>query len=55
MTGFLHTVKLIGDVPAIWDRVYNYAWFVTFAIAFVVYGVLMIGNRSARADRTEKT
>jgi len=49
--GFLHTVKLIGDVPEIFDRLYTYAWFITFAIAFVVYGVLMAWNESVRADR----
>jgi NCS1 family nucleobase:cation symporter-1 len=51
--GFLHAVKLIGDIPPVLDRIYTYAWFVTFAIAFAVYGLLMIGNQSVREDRRE--
>ncbi|MEA2709211.1 MAG: nucleobase:cation symporter, family [Phycisphaerales bacterium] len=51
--GFLHTVKLIDNVPEIFDRLYTYAWFITFAIAFVVYGVLMAWSDSVRADRGE--
>ena len=50
--GFLHTVALVKDVPAIWDRIYTYAWFVTFAVAFVVYGVLMMPSSSVREDRS---
>jgi NCS1 family nucleobase:cation symporter-1 len=48
--GFLHTIGAVKSVPPIWDRVYTYAWFVTFAIAFVVYGLLMIGSRSVEED-----
>jgi NCS1 family nucleobase:cation symporter-1 len=48
--GFLHTVKLIPSVPAIWDRIYTYAWFVTFALAFVIYGLLMLTNQSVREE-----
>jgi NCS1 family nucleobase:cation symporter-1 len=50
LPGFLHTVKLIGSVPPIWDRIYTYAWFVTFAIAFVIYYVLMFSNRSVQEE-----
>jgi NCS1 family nucleobase:cation symporter-1 len=49
--GFLHTVGLIKTVPPVWDRIYTYAWFVTFAIAFVLYFVLMTGSRSVEADQ----
>ena len=49
--GFLHTVGVIKSCPPILDRIYTYAWFVTFAIAFVVYGLLMLGSRSVEADR----
>jgi len=52
--GFLHTVKLIGYVPPVWDRIYTYAWFVTFAIAFCVYGLLMMFNGSAAEDREQQ-
>jgi NCS1 family nucleobase:cation symporter-1 len=53
--GFMHTVHLIGNVPPIWDRIYTYAWFVTFAIAFVVYGLLMFTSHSIEQDRTDPT
>ncbi|HEY1684262.1 MAG TPA: NCS1 family nucleobase:cation symporter-1 [Tepidisphaeraceae bacterium] len=42
--GFLHYVGLIHSVPAIWDHIYTYAWFVTFALAFVIYLLLMQRN-----------
>ncbi|HWB53300.1 MAG TPA: cytosine permease, partial [Tepidisphaeraceae bacterium] len=42
--GFLHTVNLIPSIPVIWDRIYTYAWFVTFALAFVIYAALMAGQ-----------
>ncbi|HEV2860865.1 MAG TPA: NCS1 family nucleobase:cation symporter-1 [Pyrinomonadaceae bacterium] len=32
------------------DTLYNYAWFVTFAIGFVVYLVLMQGHRSLKEE-----
>jgi NCS1 family nucleobase:cation symporter-1 len=50
--GFLHTVKLVKYVPPIWDTIYTYAWFVTFALAFTVYGVLMMLSTSVERDRT---
>ena len=39
---FLATVKLVDptSVPPFFVRLYDYAWFVGFAIAFVVYLVL---------------
>jgi nucleobase:cation symporter-1, NCS1 family len=39
LPGFLVTVKLVDptSVPAFFVRLYDYAWFVGFAIAFVVY------------------
>ena len=39
LPGFLVTVKLIGPgaVPSFFVRLYDYAWFVGFAIAFLVY------------------
>ena len=42
LPGFLVTVKLVdaASVPAFFVRLYDYAWFVGFAIAFVVYLVL---------------
>jgi NCS1 family nucleobase:cation symporter-1 len=37
--GFLATVGLL-QVPEVWKDLYNYAWFLSFAIAFAVYGTL---------------
>jgi NCS1 family nucleobase:cation symporter-1 len=38
--GFLATVKVV-EVPGFWKELYNYAWFISFAIAFVLYADLM--------------
>jgi len=48
LPGFLVMVKLIdaSAVPAFFVRLYDYAWFVGFAIAFVVYLVLRNLKRS---------
>jgi len=35
--------------PALSDVLYNYAWFVTFGIGFVVYFVLMNGHENLKA------
>ncbi len=35
--GFLHATALVGSVPAVFDTIYVYAWFVGFAIAGAVY------------------
>jgi NCS1 family nucleobase:cation symporter-1 len=37
--GFLATVAKV-DVPAVWTEIYHYAWFVSFAISFVLYAAL---------------
>lgn len=42
--GFLHSIKLI-EIPEFWERLYSYAWFVSFAVAFGVYWVGMAANR----------
>ena len=42
--GFLRAVTTPGGVvadPNFFDRVYSYAWFVTFALSFAIYWVLM--------------
>src|SRR6185503_3307318 len=45
--GFLGTVKLLHVSP-FWTRMYDYSWFISFGIAFVIYVVLMrvTGNTS---------
>src|SRR2546423_5116918 len=47
LPGFLVTVKAVDptSVPAFFVRLYDYAWFVGFAIAFVVYLVLRTLNK----------
>jgi len=40
--GFLHTVGLISSAPPILDRIYTYAWFVTFALSFALYWLFTI-------------
>jgi NCS1 family nucleobase:cation symporter-1 len=52
--GFLATVHLAPAVPAVWVRIYTYAWFITFAIAFVVYWALMLNSRSVAQDTENK-
>lgn len=48
--GFLHYVGLIHSVPAIWDRIYTYAWFVTFAWAFIAYWIMMTLEKKSLAS-----
>jgi NCS1 family nucleobase:cation symporter-1 len=50
--GFLRAVTTPGGVvasPGFFDHLYSYAWFVTFALSFVLYVMLMRG-RSDGAD-----
>ncbi|HLL73077.1 MAG TPA: NCS1 family nucleobase:cation symporter-1 [Pyrinomonadaceae bacterium] len=45
--GFLHAATTPGGQiaePGFFDTLYTYAWFVTFAIGFVLYYLLMRGN-----------
>ncbi|HZH30877.1 MAG TPA: NCS1 family nucleobase:cation symporter-1 [Pyrinomonadaceae bacterium] len=45
--GFLHAAATPGGQitqPGFFDTLYTYAWFVTFAIGFVLYYLLMKGN-----------
>ncbi|HSJ76188.1 MAG TPA: NCS1 family nucleobase:cation symporter-1, partial [Gemmatimonadales bacterium] len=46
LPGFLETVKLLpkGSVPPALAHLYNYAWFVGFAVAFVTY---LVGRKLA--------
>jgi NCS1 family nucleobase:cation symporter-1 len=46
--GFLATVGLI-ETAAIWVELYHYAWFLSFAISFVVYTALMVSQGWGRA------
>src|SRR5215207_4943364 len=49
--GFARAVTTPGGVvatPGVLDHLYSYAWFVTFTLSFVLYVVLMKGERSER-------
>jgi NCS1 family nucleobase:cation symporter-1 len=46
LPGFLGTIK-VASVGAFWMKLYNYAWFVGFAISFAVYAILMMGEKQA--------
>jgi NCS1 family nucleobase:cation symporter-1 len=41
LPGFAAAIGLMSHVPAIWLRLYDYAWFVSFGIALLTYFVLM--------------
>jgi NCS1 family nucleobase:cation symporter-1 len=46
--GFVHAVSTPGGAvanPDLFDRLYSYAWFVTFGLSFVLYLVLMRGRQ----------
>jgi NCS1 family nucleobase:cation symporter-1 len=45
--GFIRAVSVPGGTvadPTVFDRLYSYAWFVTFVLSFVLYLVLMRGR-----------
>ena len=48
--GFLHAASTPGGTvtdPTIFDQLYSYAWFVTFALSSIIYYALMRGFRSS--------
>jgi nucleobase:cation symporter-1, NCS1 family len=52
--GFLRAATTPGGqvaAPGLFDQLYTYAWFVTFAIGFVVYYLLMNGQKSVQEDQ----
>ncbi|HXG71083.1 MAG TPA: NCS1 family nucleobase:cation symporter-1 [Gemmatimonadaceae bacterium] len=53
--GFVRAVTTPGGAvadPDFFDRLYSYAWFVTFALSFLIYLVLMRGRGSAGVKHT---
>jgi NCS1 family nucleobase:cation symporter-1 len=40
LPGFLGKIEAVKNVPAFWMSLYSYAWFVGFAVSFLVYFVL---------------
>ena len=47
--GFLTTVG-VADFGSFWNTLYTYAWFVGFAIAFVLHAVLMTRTSATRTE-----
>jgi NCS1 family nucleobase:cation symporter-1 len=48
LPGFVRAAATPGGriaSPTVWDSLYTYAWFVTFAISFVLYSVFSRGRR----------
>ncbi|HEY2412899.1 MAG TPA: cytosine permease [Pirellulaceae bacterium] len=41
LPGFIAAVGFMPNLPAIWLRLYDYAWFVSFSIALLTYVLLM--------------
>ncbi len=48
--GFLHAAGALDQVPAIFDSIYTYAWFVGFAISGGLYWLLSPGSQKKPAD-----
>jgi NCS1 family nucleobase:cation symporter-1 len=51
LPGFVRAVTTPGGTvgnPNIFDRLYAYAWFITFALSFIIYLLLMRGAAEAR-------
>jgi NCS1 family nucleobase:cation symporter-1 len=40
-----------GTFAPIWDRLYTYAWFLTFGLSFVLYYLFMLGQTNQPVDR----
>src|SRR5437868_14677223 len=50
--GFLRAATTPGGTvaaPNFFDNIYTYAWFVTFALSFVIYFVLMMGEKESKS------
>jgi NCS1 family nucleobase:cation symporter-1 len=52
--GFLHNVQLVRHVAPFWDTIYTYAWFVTFALSFILYAALMRGRETDAHIRNDR-
>src|SRR4029079_6228539 len=53
LPGFLHAAATPGGNvanPTLLDHLYQYAWFVTFFLSFVIYLVLMRGEKASLYD-----
>ena len=45
LPGFFKQAGFVPSVPAVFEALYTYAWFVGLAISAVVYVILMRGRR----------
>jgi NCS1 family nucleobase:cation symporter-1 len=55
--GFIRAVSTPGGAvanPTFFDRLYSYAWFVTFFLSFIIYWLLMRGDPAARQPVSNK-
>jgi nucleobase:cation symporter-1, NCS1 family len=53
--GFIRAVTTPGgrvSDPGFFDQLYSYAWFVTFALSFIVYWLLMHGDGASQTTTT---
>jgi NCS1 family nucleobase:cation symporter-1 len=53
--GFIRAVSVPGGTvadPNFFDRLYSYAWFVTFILSFVLY-LLLMGSHSERSEESQ--
>ena len=55
--GFIRAVSTPGGTvanPTFFDRLYSYAWFVTFGLSFIIYWLSMRGDAGARQPVSNK-
>jgi nucleobase:cation symporter-1, NCS1 family len=55
--GFIRAVSTPGGAvanPTFFDKLYSYAWFVTFFLSFVIYWLLMRGDKGAHEPVSNK-
>ncbi len=54
LPGFLHAVGVVDGVPAIFDTLYAYTWFIGFALAAAVYVALMGSPRKTAETKSPR-
>lgn len=52
LPGFLRQIRHVAGEKDFWQTLYGYAWFVSFAIAFLVYAALQYRSRPAVATES---
>ncbi len=51
--GFVRAATTPGGMvatPGVWDTIYTYSWFITFALGALIYAALMRGDASLKAE-----